>query len=195
MKIKGLFIVVVSFVIFLFIFLPYAKIYNYLIYKVLKHNHISATYEIEKASLLSVELKNLNFTIGSRKYRIKKITVYINPLFLVSSKLGKIAIDGNKARFKVLKGTNSFKSFVIEGYFLTGLLKQFLDEPYTEMLSGFRGKNNLTAKVKLVKSGIVLEDLTISGKFIVKAKGYISNQGLNLRGYVKIGKVKHGFSI
>lgn len=195
MKIKSFFVVFVSFIIFLFLFLPYAKIYNYLIYKVLKRSNVSATYQVEKASLFSVKLKNVHFKVGYKKYGIKELTVRINPLFFIGSKLGSVTINGGEARFKVLKNSGSFKSFVVDGYFYTKLLKQFLDEPYAGMVSGFKGKNRLTARIKPAKNGVVLEDLTVSGKFLLKAKGYISGRGFSIRGYVKVGKVKHEFAI
>jgi len=195
MKIKGFFVVFFSFIIFLLLFLPYAKIYNYLIYKVLKRSNVSATYEIEKASLFSIKLKNIQFDVSPKKYGIEKLTVNINPIFFVNSKLGSITVNDGEAVFKILKNSGSFKSFIVEGYFYTKLLKQLLNEPYAGMISSFKGKNRITAKVKLVKNGIILEDLTVSGKLMLKARGFISSKGFNLRGYVKVGKVKHEFAI
>ncbi len=194
MKIRSFFVVFVSFIVFLFLFLPYSKIYNYLIYKVLKRSHISASYQIKKASLFSVELRNLNVVLGSKNYKIKKLSVHINPLFLVSSNLGSVTLNGNEAKFKIFRKSD-FKSFLIKGSFYTTLLKNFFYEPYRGMLEGFRGKNSLTAEIKIVGNGIVLQDLRVAGKFDLKAKGYISGNSFTLRGYVKVGKIKHDFSI
>lgn len=195
MKLKAIGLVILSFIVSLFIFLPYAKLYNYLIFKTLKANHIHASYQIEKASLLKVVLKNVKLKIDSQNIGMKRVRVAINPLILVSSRAATLDLDNGEAKINILKKSNSFRNFIIKGFFYSRVLSKLLSEPLKSMLSNFSGKNSLVAKIRITKNDLIIDDLSVSGSFNLKIRGYISPNRVELRGYVKIGKVKHEFVI
>ena len=192
MKLKLAATFVIFFVVSFFAFLPYGKIYSYVIGKVVEKNHAGVLFNIEKASAFEIYFKNIVLNFNGQNFNVKNVRLQFNPLFFVSSNLANVDIEKNRATFKVVRKS---KSYIIEGYFYTSALRNVLPSPFKSFFTNMNGKNSLIAKVSFSNGSLIIDQMDISGDFNLKAKGYISKTGFHLNGTIKIGKISERFSI
>ncbi len=194
-KVKLTIVFLVFFVAFLFIFMPYGKIYKSAIDKFATKENIKVSYDINKASLLRLNLGNIKFFMPNKTIAIDACKIKINPFGLVfNSNIARIRIltGNNTSNFVIKKSKNKY---FIKGKFKTIVLKNFLDKNLSSFLSGFKGTDNMILVMRYKKNRIIIEKLEISGDFELVAHGYIQGNVLRLMGVVKIGNIKENFSI
>ncbi len=192
MKIRYFSVFFITFIVFLFLFAPYKKIYSYAIGKIVEKNHIDLPYKIDRASLCYLHFGYLNADFGGENYKFDDVELKLNPLFFTNSNIAKLSLEKNMAQFTILKDS---KGYLIKGYFLTSLLKSLLKQPFKGFLANMNGKNSVIAKISFSNNSLIINKLEIDGDIGIEAKGYISKSGMHLNGTIKIGKVKQRFSI
>jgi len=191
-KLKNFGVFFIAFIVFLFIFAPYERIYSYAIGRIVEKNHVNVSYKIKKASPFSLHFDYLDAVFDGENYKISDVALKVNPLFFVSSEIIKVSIKNSSARFLIFKDS---KGYLIKGYFLTSLVKDFLNQPFKVFLANMNGKNTVLAKVSFSNNSLIVNKLEINGDINIEAKGYISRSGMHLNGTIKIGKIKQRFSI
>ncbi len=192
MKVKNFVVFFISFVVFLFIFAPYEKIYSYAIGKIVEENRIDVSYKVAKALPFSMHLDYIDAVFGGENYKVDNVVVKLNPLFFAGNSIARLSFENGEAEFAISKDSNGY---FIKGYFLTSLLRGLLKQPFKGFLANMNGKNSVFAKVSFSNNSLIINKLEINGDINVEAKGYISRSSMHLNGTIKIGKIKQRFSI
>ncbi len=192
MKVRNFVVFFISFVIFLFVFAPYKKIYSYAIGKIVEKNRVDVSYKIAKASLLSLHFNYVDTAFYGENYKINDVVLKLNPLFFVGSNIAKLSFENGGAKFAISKDSNGY---LVRGYFLTATLRGLLKQPLKGFLANMNGKNTVFAKVSFSNNSLIINKLEISGDINIEAKGYISRSSVHLNGTIKLGKIKQRFSI
>jgi len=194
-KITNIIIFLLFFSVFLIVFMPYQKIYKTAIDRLADKGNVTLTYDIAKANLLNLHLKNIKIVLQNKTAKISECKIKFYPQgLLLNSKLARITVKiaNENAAFDISRNKDRY---FIDGIFKTNMLSEFLDNNMSSFLNGLKGSDKLYLDITYKKNRININKLEIKGDFELVAKGFIKAGILRLMGVVKIGKIKENFSI
>ncbi len=184
-----------GFLIVLLIEFPYAKVYDKLIQKYANKVNLEITYNIEKATLLSLNLKAV--TIKYKKYIINfnVIQTRIKPIkLLFNKKFFFLEVMNNKDKAIITAKKTKSNEWRIDGIIPISFLINFIEPPYQTMIRTLKNKEfSFYAILKKEKDKLNIVKLTTRGAFNIEATGQFTANQIYLSGELNFGKLSQHF--
>lgn len=181
-----------SFLIGIFIFLPYDKIYTILLEKQINKYRLPITFKIKNASPFNITFLNIAFIVKDGRFEIRDVVLSANPIKYIIH--GSIAlISGNGVKINILKEDNLFKIY----FDIDDFSNKFLEDKVI-FIDGYAYLDNITKKekrlqlninnIKIIKplaseQNILLND--IKGNFVIKDNN-IDIENLTINGMINL---------
>jgi len=179
----------------LLITFPYGRLYDKTIQNVAAKRGIKLKYEIEKASLFSLKIKDMFINNGKYNIHFSKISAKIFPVnYFRGKKFAYLEVfEKDQRAILAIKRIEPLK-WQINSIIPVSMLKYLPEGIPQTVISSLKGEVYLNAWLKKDKDRIEIQKLTTEGAVNISAKGYIKDEKIKLAGLFKLGNFQQKFT-